>query len=661
MTTPTGRALVNAQVAIESFSLSPDGTMLVYAVRRVRRGEYVSHLWSVPWSGGRSQQLTSGRVRDTAPAISPDGRSVAFVRTQVGKADAPGQLWIRPLPGGRPWRLTRQKFGAGTPRWSPDGTRLAFLGQAGDDRFVIGKPQGKRGPVGRRITRTDFRDDESGQLSRRTHLWAIAFERRAQPVQLTSGDFDVEEPAWAPDGSWLAFTADVEPDWNVLPRRRIFRIGADGGAYRPLVELAGDAHAPAISPDGRTIAFLGTKVPDPGDEVLTGLWLKPIRGGQTRCLSASLDRSIENGAWADLVMADDAPGPLWLPDGGLLAMVGDRARNLPYRFAPGGEPSPLLEPDQLVGAGLAVAGERIALSAGLRGHAAELYAVEGWQAPPATLRRLTTIGSGWQRPFQPPTWEEHWIDGAGGPIQAWVVSAPDAPSGPLPTVIDLHGGPIGSAAPGGTIDSMMLTGHGYRVVRPNVRGSDTFGSAWRAALGGRWGEVDAEDVEAVVAGLVDRGLIDPQRVGIIGLSYGGFLTQWLIGASQTFAAAVAENGVANQLSAWGTSYFGVHYNRRARLGDPVTEEGARQLWRTSPLRNVASVRTPLLILQAEEDQICPPSDNIQLFTALKVLGREVELILYPEEHHELKNYGRPDRRIDRAERILAWFERYLKG
>jgi dipeptidyl aminopeptidase/acylaminoacyl peptidase len=123
---------------------------------------------------------------------------------------------------------------------------------------------------------------------------------------------------------------------------------------------------------------------------------------------------------------------------------------------------------------------------------------------------------------------------------------------------------------------------------------------------------------------------------------------------------VAENGVSNQASTWGTSYFGVHYNRRARLGDPLSDEGYAQLWRTSPLRNAAGKWAPLLMLQAEDDQICPASDNVQLFTALKVLGREVEMILYPDEHHEMKNTGRPDRRIDRMERILAWFDRYLR-
>jgi dipeptidyl aminopeptidase/acylaminoacyl peptidase len=660
MPKPTPRSLVNGQVAIESFSLGPDGTV-VFAARRVERGAYVSHLWSVPWSGGRATRLTSGRVRDSSPAISPDGALVAFARAPVGVEGAEAQLWILPLRrGARPWRLTRQKHGAGTPRWSPDGSRLAFLGQAGDHRFLVGVERRKRSPLARRLTRTDFRDDESGHLSRRTHLWTITPLRGAGAQQLTVGDFDVSEPCWAPDGTWLAFSADVEADANILPRTRIFRVAVEGGRHRPLAELAGNASAPAISPEGRTLAFIGNDVPDPGDEELARLWIKPLRGGQPRCLSATLDRSLGNGAWADLVMADDAPGPVWLADGSLVGLIGDRGRNVPYRFTRDSEPLPLLAEDQLVGAGLAVAGERIAMTAGIAGRAAEIYALDGWQSPPAQLRRLTTMGSGWQRRGGTPTWEEHWVAGPGGRIQAWVVSAADAPSGPLPTVVDLHGGPTGSAGPGGTMDSLLLTAHGYRVVRPNVRGSDTFGSGWIGALAGRWGIADAKDVEAVVAALVAKGLVDPSRVGIMGLSYGGFLTQWLAGTSGTFGAAVAENGVANQASAWGTSYFGVHYNRRARLGDPLTDDGHARLWRTSPLRNAARFRTPLLMLQAEDDQICPAADNIQLFTALKVLEREVEMILYPEEHHEMKNTGRPDRRIDRMERVLAWFDRYLR-
>jgi dipeptidyl aminopeptidase/acylaminoacyl peptidase len=146
----------------------------------------------------------------------------------------------------------------------------------------------------------------------------------------------------------------------------------------------------------------------------------------------------------------------------------------------------------------------------------------------------------------------------------------------------------------------------------------------------------------------------------MGLSYGGYLTQWMSVATDRYAAAVAENGVGNVLSAWGESHFGVHYGRMYGQGDPLTAEGAADLWRQSPLSRARDTHTPLLLLQAEEDRNCPPGQNEQLFVALKVLERRTEYVLYPEEHHEMKNYGRPDRRIDRMERHLAWFDRYLR-
>ena len=172
MTDATPRALVRAQVALESFRLSPNGEAVVYALRRVAGDDYQSHLWTRPYRGGRARQLTRGPVRDGSPAISPDGSSVAFVRSPVGGDDAAAQAWILPLDGGEAWQLTRLKHGVSSVHWSPDGLRLALIGQSGDHRFVIG-PEGPKGrtPLARRLTRLDFRDDETGHVGRRAHLW----------------------------------------------------------------------------------------------------------------------------------------------------------------------------------------------------------------------------------------------------------------------------------------------------------------------------------------------------------------------------------------------------------------------------------------------------------------------------------------------------------
>ena len=655
MTAPTPRNLVRAQVTLESFRLAPDGGFVVYALRRVVGGGYQSHLWVRSWEGGRARPLTRGAVSDGSPAISPDGRMLAFVRSPVGDGAGVAQAWILPLDGGEPWQLTAQAHGVSSVMWSPDGRRLALLGQAGDQRFIVGKEREGRTPLARRITRLDFRDDDSGHVVRRSHLWVMPVRAAARPRQLTSGDYDVIHPAWSPDGSRIAFAADRSPDSTIQPRYEILAVGT---GTRPrlseVASLAGDATRPAYSPDGRSLAFVGTDVHDAPEDVPPAVWLKPP-AGPAQPLTSSLDRPVGEWAWSDLLLAEEAPGPTWIDESSLAVIVGDRGRGLPYRVGVTGSPEPLVEGRLRIGsAGIEARAGRVAISAAVDGRAGEVYAVEGGR-----LREITREGSVWQRRFPRPEIDELELKGPAGPIQAWLASPGGAGRGRLPTVLHLHGGPTGAWSPGGTLDAIALTAAGYRVLMPNIRGSATFGREWAGAVSARWGEVDAEDALAAVDGVIQRGLADPARLAVMGLSYGGYLAQWLIGVTDRFAAAAAENGVSNHVSAWGNSYFGVHYNRRGGLGDPLSDEGMTRLWRASPLRNAPKMHTPLLMLQAEEDRICPASDAEQLFTALKVLGRDVELILYPEEHHGMKSSGRPDRRIDRMERILAWFERHL--
>ena len=659
MTESNPRVLVRAQIALESFRLSADGGSVVFTLRRVVRGAYESHLWLRPFRGGRARQLTRGRVRDGSPAISPDGSRIAFVRSPVGRDDAVAQAWILPLDGGEPWQLTTLKHGVSSVHWSPDGARLALVAQAGDHRFVIGSdgPKG-RTPVARRLTRLDFRDDESGHVVRRTHLWLMPAREGARPRQLTTGDFDVLHPAWSPDGRRIAFSADRGPDATIHPRLQLWTVGTDAARprIRELASLGGDADRPAFSPDGRHLAFIGTDVDDPPDDVPPAVWVMDLPSGQPRSLTGSLDRPAGEWAWCDLLMSEEAPGPVWLSDDSLGVIIGDRGRNLPYRVDLEGVAAPLVDSaERIASSGIEAAGGRVAVGAAIDGRAADVYAVEN-----GAMRAITREGSSWQRRFPRVELSELELDGPAGPIHAWLASPAGAGRRKLPTILHVHGGPTAAWGPGGTLDAMALCAAGYRVLMPNVRGSTTFGGPWVRALSARWGTVDAEDALASVDATVERGLADGHRLGLMGLSYGGFLTQWLIGVTDRFAAASSENGVTNQVSTWANSYFGVHYNRRAGLGDPLTDAGMRALWRSSPLRNAARITTPLLMLQSEEDRICPAADNEQLFTALKVLDREVELILYPDEHHDMKSSGRPDRRIDRMERILAWFDRYVR-
>jgi dipeptidyl aminopeptidase/acylaminoacyl peptidase len=250
--------------------------------------------------------------------------------------------------------------------------------------------------------------------------------------------------------------------------------------------------------------------------------------------------------------------------------------------------------------------------------------------------------------------------GPGGPVETWIASPAGASDDEaLPTIVDVHGGPLGAWSPAPSLEVVLLCARGYRVLLPNIRGSASYGGEWITPQLGEWGGPDAEDVHAALDHAVSLGLADAARLGALGLSYGGFMVNWLVGTTDRFRAAVSENGVTNNVSTWAHSDTGPEYCRAARMGDPTTPAGVERLWRQSPLRNVASVRTPLLMLQSEADRRCPSADNEQYFAALRWLRRTVEYVVYPEEYHGLQATGRIDRRVDRMTRVLDWFGRHL--
>ncbi|MAT04819.1 MAG: hypothetical protein CL424_07230 [Acidimicrobiaceae bacterium] len=377
-------------------------------------------------------------------------------------------------------------------------------------------------------------------------------------------------------------------------------------------------------------------------------------------------------------MAHGRTGPAWLDSDTIVAVVTDRGRSLPERWVidtrtgavvEGPAASLRTDPGPWADVAvhqLAVAPEapsssgRVAVLATLGGRAMDVLTVDlSVPAAHREFRRHSTFGSAWQRRYRQPEMRRLDVPGPGGPIETWVACPPGTGDEALPTIVDVHGGPLGGWAPAPHIEVAMLVGAGYRVVLPNIRGSAGYGADWITPQLGAWGGVDVDDVHAAVDHVVELGWADPARLGIMGLSYGGFVVNWIVGTTDRFRAAVSENGVTNQVAVWANSDSGPEYCRAARLGDPLSSDGVERLWRQSPLRHVSEVRAPLLLLQAESDLRCPASDNEQLFVALRHLRRDVEYIVYPESHHTFSSTGRPDRRIDRMERVLAWFAAHL--
>ncbi|MEI7743040.1 MAG: S9 family peptidase [Chloroflexota bacterium] len=667
------------QVLVEDHDLAPDASFAVVVVRTTRRRSYRSHLRVVGLDGGdtdagragRGFAITGGTIRDTSPRISPDGLRLAFIRSWPKDPERPAGIFILQAGGAEPVLVTAPEHGVSELAWSPDGRRLAFVAPSDPPRFAEGGFKDGE-PLARRIRTLYWRWDGEGMRDRWDHLWVVRARAGAKARRLTNGKWAVRGAAWSPDGREIAFAADMGPEPDLRPCPSIHAVAACGGEPRLVLALAGNAGAPAWSPDGRWIACTGVDVAEPFDDVVPGVFVGPSDGSRP-AIALAPDLELPPGA---LQMTDlngwasaPRPGPAWIGPDRVVAVVTDRGRAVPFLFPVDPETGVATGPAVPMTRGsdgapatadaacwtMTVAGATVSVTGTLDDRPQELMVLDDGGA----LRTVTGIGSAWRRRLRPQEMRLLHAPGPGGPIECWLASPPDAGDRRLPLVVDIHGGPLGVWAPAPSLEVQLLVARGYRVLLPQIRGSVGFGAAWITPQLGDWGGVDADDVHAAIDHIVDLGLADPDRLGALGLSYGGFVVNWLVATSGRFRAAVSENGTANQVSTWANSDAGPEYCRSARMGDVFTPEGVALLWRQSPLAHVADIHTPLLLLQAGDDMTCPAADAEQLFIALRSLRREVEYVLYPGETHVYSILGRPDRRIDRMTRMLAWFEEHL--
>jgi dipeptidyl aminopeptidase/acylaminoacyl peptidase len=634
--------IIRRQAAVGSVALSPDGASVAYARRTVAGDRYQTDLWLVPYRGGRPRPLTTGAWTDAAPAWSPDGRSIAFTSDRGGDDEKAALYLIRP-DGGEAQRVCGAPHGrVRAPVWSPDGSRIAFTAEAGPARFWAGDPKRRTARV---IRTVDWRSDD-GEREYRTHLFVVAARPGARPVQVTTGDFDVVEPAWHPDGRRLAFAARMGPDADLDPKPRIYSVRAAAGKKpKELVALAGLARLPSWSPDGRTLAFLGTDVAGAPDHAEIELYVWD--GKEARSLTGALDLPVTL-AWAsdlhDWLGPTEMPAPIW--DGAALVVpINRRGRDELWRVPLAGDPAPITSGETTLSA-VAVAAGNVVATLTDDAYPPEVCAIEAGEA-----RRLSRHGGAWLRRHASPTVREVDADG----VPAFLFEPPGA-NGRSALVLTPHGGPYGAHAPTPELDTWALVSRGYRVLAPNIRGSCGYGRDWVAAIQGKWGGPDADDLMTTVKWAVRRKLADPKRIAVMGLSYGGWAANWLAGTSNRFCCVISENGVANMLAAHAVSAIGPSYDRDIGYG-PVYEH-EEGLAASSPIRHVERMTAPMLMLQGEADRVCPIDDTWQLFVALRELGRDVEMVLYPDEHHVMMATARPDRRIDRLERVIAFLEKH---
>jgi dipeptidyl aminopeptidase/acylaminoacyl peptidase len=642
---PFRPADVRRQVLLQQVAVSPDGAWAAYSRRTVEKDEYRSRLWRVPLGRGRPEQLTSADANDLRPEFSPDGQSLAFVSDRSERF----QPWILPLGGGEPRSAAELDGQVAAVKWSSDGRALLLLAPSGEHRFLVGTDAK---PVARRIRDLTWRLDGYGPRDQFTSAWTVpAGGGRAR--RLTQPSYEVTDAAWLGDGRRIAFLADRGPDAGVIEFSQAYSVNARGGRPRRLAELKGYTVSISSSPSGR-VALVGVDRADPVGWEQTNLFV--VEGSRHKQLGAELDRPIGNATFADVLDLSEnlQPHAQWLDEETLVALVSDSGGSRPYRFPLDGPAQPLLDDPEIVCAGLAAGAGRIVVIAAEPGSAGELCEVVDGR-----LRPLTRHGSRWltRHRVEP---ERISVRRRGHPaIDAWFVPAKGRRRR-APLVLKIHGGPHSAYGPVPFTETLALAHAGFNVLYSNPQGSAGYGEDFAHALTGRWGELDSPEQLAAIDWAVREGLADRDRVGVLGLSYGGFMVNWLLGHHPgRFAAAVAENPVTDLVSHFGTCDFATWIGPTA-VGARFPHEDPDAYRDGSPSTLIHRNKAPLLLLQAEADLRCPADQAEIVFGILRGLGREVEYVRYPDEFHLLVATGRPDRRVDRLERIVDWFTRHLR-
>jgi dipeptidyl aminopeptidase/acylaminoacyl peptidase len=631
-------------VFISDPQTSPDGSKIAYVHTSIdhKKNDYVKKIWMHDLVTGTDTQFTYSQGKDSFPRWSPNGEKLLFLSSER-QPDKKAQLYIISTSGGEAKLISDLDTSIATPQWSPNGKTILFCSR-------IWEPEKPETDV-MIIKRIRFKLNGVGLFpGKRVHLFTINLIG-GKPKQITKGEYDVEAYCWSPNSKEIAYVTNMEPDQDISYVRDIYVIPAKGGEAEKITN--GKHQINELSWSKYGICYFGHDFHAQGATNIE-LWMKKKKHEKPVNLTKSFDRSIGRRIGSDLRFRTPSPGPVWGPRGKMIYIL---SGEVPYSSIYGVDIKSR-KIDKITN-GVTIDGfsysedfKILAYNAMTSTEPCELYVGD---------KKVTGFNSKHLKNLKLSTPRNYlWENELGVQVDGWVMKPIDYKEGEkYPTILQIHGGPLGIYGEGMYQEFQILTSAGYTVIFTNPRGSGGYGEDYASSLNGRYGTVDYKDVMDFTKDAIKRfNFIDENRIGVTGGSYGGYLTNWIITQTDLFKAAVSCRSTCNRYSHHGHSDLGFRHGTSGNMGYPWRDE--EKLLAQSPLRYAKNVNTPTLFIHSENDLRCIIQQAEEYFVALMELGVETELVRFPDENHELSRSGKPKHREERFKHIVRWFDKYLK-